>query len=95
MRSLLLPSLLILTTLGGCDAAKDAHGSATDYLVDSGATEQIKVYEIAKKNGAKLEACTQAMAIAALFLQAKNEDAWKEWKAKEKEDCESAGMPVS
>ena len=95
MKSRLLPSIMLVIALPGCDAANDAQSSATDYIMDSGAKEQIKVYEIAKKNGAKMEACTQAMAIAALFLQAKNEESWKEWKAKEKEDCEEAGIPVS
>lgn len=95
MRSHLILSGFLLAPLSGCDAAQDAQSSATDYIMDSGATEQIKVYEIAKRNGAKMEACTQAMAIAALFLQAKNEESWKEWKVKEKEDCEAAGIPVS
>ncbi len=50
--------------------------------------------DIAKKNGDKMQTCTQAMMIGQLFLQAKDETRYKEWKAKETADCKSAGMPT-
>lgn len=85
-------------TLLGCDTAQDAaqnaQGDLTDYVISSGAKDQIEVYEIAKKNGDNMQTCTQAMVIAQMFLQAKDEDSWKDWKAKEKEDCKAAGLPT-
>lgn len=62
-------------------------------MVGSAAEHQIDVYDIAKKNGDKMQACTQAMMIAQLFLQSKDEARWKEWKAKETADCKEAGIP--
>lgn len=72
----------------------DAQHAAGDFVVGSAAEDQIKVYEIAKKNGDKMQTCTQAMMIAQLFLQSKDEARWKEWKAKETADCKAAGMPT-
>ena len=83
-------SILMILTMGL--SACDAQQAVGDFAVGSAAEDQIKVYDIAKKNGAKMETCTQAMVIGQLFLQSKDETRWKEWKAKEVEDCKAAGM---
>jgi len=92
-------AIMIVATLTGCDAASDAatevQGDFVDSQMNNLAQEQIEVYEIAKKNGDTMQTCAQAMAIAQIFLQSKDEANWKSWKEKEKADCEAAGMPVS
>lgn len=83
--------------LAGCDAATDAvveaEGDLGDHVMGSAAQDQIEVYEIAKRNGDKMQTCMQAGMIAQFFLQSKDEASWKEWSAKEDEDCEAAGIP--
>jgi hypothetical protein len=79
--------------LSACDAVQDAQSDAADNMMGSLVEDQIEVYEIAKKNGDKMQTCVQAMGIAQGFLQAKDEESWKAWKVKEKEDCAAAGMP--
>ena len=81
--------MIVAMSLSACDAQQ----TVGDYAVGSAAEDQIKVYEIAKKNGDKMETCSQAMVIAQLFLQSKDETRWKEWKAKEAADCKEAGLP--
>ena len=91
---LLLVALVL--SLSACDAASDAasdaSGSVGDFTTGAAAKDQIEVYDIAKKNGDKMQTCAQAMVIAQLFLQAKDEARWKEWKAREAVDCKAAGM---
>ena len=53
-----------------------------------------KQYEIAKRNGSKMDTCVQAQLVAAAALQAKNEAAYQQWKAAQRADCSAAGLPV-
>ena len=85
---------LIIAACGASLSSCDAQQAAGDFAVGSVAEDQIKVYDIAKKNGDKMETCAQAMVISQLFLQSKDEARWKEWKAKQKADCKAAGMPT-
>lgn len=57
------------------------------------ASDSITQYQIAKRNGTKIDACVQAGMVAAAFLQAKDEGQYKSWKQTEKSDCAAAGMP--
>lgn len=57
------------------------------------ADDQVKQYDIAKRNGDKMQACVQAGFVKAAFLQAKDEGNYKKWMATEKTDCAAAGMP--
>lgn len=49
-------------------------------------------YQIAKRNGTKMDVCVQAGFVAAAYLQAKNETGYQRWKGTEKNDCEVAGL---
>ncbi len=90
-----LALVVTMAPLAGCDAASEVQADLVDGQMNSFAKEQIEVYNIAKKNDDKMQTCTQAMAIAQIFLQSKDEQNWKIWKEKEKTDCEAAGIPVS
>ena len=57
------------------------------------ADDAVKEYEIAKRNGTKMDVCVQAGLVTAAYLQAKDEDKYREWKATEKADCTAAGLP--
>lgn len=56
------------------------------------ADDMVKQYEIAKKNGDRMTMCVQAGAVAAAFMQAKDQTGFDRWKATEKADCRAAGM---
>lgn len=58
------------------------------------ATDAVEQYEMVKRNkGSAMELCVQAGMVTAAFLQAKDEESYKTWKATEKKDCARAGVP--
>jgi len=57
------------------------------------AEDAVKQYEIAKRQGDKMQICVQAGLVSAAYLQAKNEAKYNEWKAIEKKACSAAGVP--
>lgn len=59
------------------------------------ADDAIKQYEIAKRGNDQMDVYIHAGLVAAAFLQAKDEENYRKWKAIEKEEAKKAGMPVS
>jgi hypothetical protein len=57
------------------------------------ATDMVKQYEIAKRQGDPIQICVQAGFVTAAFLQAKDEANYQRWKKTEAEDCRKAGVP--
>lgn len=57
------------------------------------ATDAVAQYDIAKRQGDKMQTCVQAGFVAAAYLQAKDETNYTQWKATEKADCTAAGVP--
>lgn len=55
-------------------------------------SDQIKQYEIAKRQGDPIQICVQAGLVTAAYLQAKYEYRYREWKEKESSDCKRAGI---
>jgi hypothetical protein len=68
-------------------------GTRLDDIRDKVAADAVDQYEIAKRQGDKLQTCVQAGFVSAAFLQAKNEPQYNAWKATEAADCAAAGMP--
>lgn len=56
------------------------------------ASDTVAQYEIAKREGSKIQICVQAGFVSAAFLQAKDEQNYQKWKRIEKEDCQKAGL---
>lgn len=54
--------------------------------------DSIRQYEIAKRSGSKMDACVHAGFVSAACIQAKDEAAFKKWKAIERSDCARAGV---
>jgi hypothetical protein len=52
-----------------------------------------KEYEIAARQGDKMQVCVQAGLVSAAYLQAHDEDKYREWKRREDSDCSRAGLP--
>ncbi|MBT3278392.1 MAG: hypothetical protein HN370_03355 [Phycisphaerales bacterium] len=59
------------------------------------ASDMIKQYDIAKKNGTAIDAYVQASMVAAAFLQAEDETNYIKWKQIEKQEAKRAGMPAN
>lgn len=57
------------------------------------AADAVTQYEIASRNGTKMDKCMAAMGVSAAFLQSKNEPQYKAAKDRERVDCKAAGMP--
>ena len=58
------------------------------------ATDAVKQYEIAKRNGSAMDAYLQAGLVTASYLQAKDETNYKKWKEIENEEAKNAGMQI-
>lgn len=50
-------------------------------------------YAFAKRNGTLVAVCIYAESISVVYDQAHDEQNYQKWKAVEKVDCKSAGMP--
>lgn len=57
------------------------------------ATDAVRQYEIAKRQGDPIQICVQAGMVTAAYLQAKDEPNYQRWKKTEAEDCKKAGIP--
>lgn len=76
----------------GEEAQKQA---TTDYLDDihkQVSADAVEQYNIAKRQGDKIQICVQAGLVSAAYLQEKNEASYNTWKATEKTDCQKAGI---
>ncbi len=57
------------------------------------AEDAVTQYQIAERNGTKIDICVQAGMVSAAWLQAKNEQEYANWKAVQTQKCKAAGMP--
>jgi hypothetical protein len=57
------------------------------------AADSVKEYTIAKRQGDAMQICVQAGMVSAAYLQANDESNYQKWKAIEKTDCKTAGLP--
>jgi hypothetical protein len=67
--------------------------SDTQNIENQVASDAVKQYEIAERNGTKIDVCVQAGMVSAAYLQAKDENNYRNAKARENVDCAAAGMP--
>jgi hypothetical protein len=58
------------------------------------AADAVDRYAIAKRSGTSMDRCAQAGAVAAAYLQAKDEEHYRTWKGIESSDCVAAGVPA-
>jgi hypothetical protein len=58
------------------------------------AEDAVKQYEIAKRQGDKMQIYVQASMVSAAYLQANDEENYKKWKEIEKQDAKAAGAPT-
>lgn len=56
------------------------------------AVDAVKQYEIARRQGERMQICVQAGFVSAAYLQAKDERSYQRWKGVESQDCAAAGL---
>lgn len=62
-------------------------------ITDQVAVDSVEKYQIANRNGNKIDICVHAGLVAAAYLQAKDEANYRKWKSVESSDCVRAGLP--
>ena len=91
--SLLTLTLVSTLLLAACDVEKQA-AQSMQKIYNQVATDAVKQYEIAKRNGATpIDICVQAGLVSAAYLQAQDESNYSTWKGIEKSGCALAGVP--
>ncbi len=75
--------------MGGIEQKTD---SDMQNIKDKVASDSVAQYRIAERNGTAMDRCVQAGMVTAAFLQAKDEDDYRQWKAIEAKDCRAAGV---
>ena len=93
LRHPILDVLLVLVSIWIISDSGSTGTSSMNSLYNSVATDAVKQYEIAARQGDKIQICVQAGLVSAAYLQAKDETNYQAWKATEKKVCERAGMP--
>lgn len=89
---LLFVGFLFLISIGE-EANKEATSDFINDIHKQVSVDAVDQYNIAKRQGDKIQICVQAGIVSASYLQEKNEAKYNEWKAIEKSDCVSAGIP--
>ena len=77
----------MILSVAGCEKAM------MQSIHEEVAQDLVKQYNIAKRQGDKMQICVQAGLVSAAYLQAKDEAKYRKWKATEKSDCRAAGVP--
>lgn len=73
--------------------ATQNHSNPLAIIENKVADDAVDQYNIAKRQGDKIQICVQAGLVAAAYLQAKDETNYNKWQAIKKSDCNTAGIP--
>jgi hypothetical protein len=65
----------------------EASKSSVNDIYREVVSDSIRQYNIVKSNGSGVEKCVHAGLVAAAYLQANDENGYKEWKRIEERDC--------
>lgn len=84
----LIAGVLLAMVMTGCDSQEQQINTIHAKV----ANDAVEQYDIAKKQGDKVQICAQAGIVSAAYMQAKDEPKYNEWKAVEKADCKAAGI---
>lgn len=79
-----------ISSMGNKPATSAA--STEQQVYDKVANDAVEQYQIATRQGDKMQICVQAGLVSAAYLQAKDEVRYNEWKDVEKVRCETAGI---
>ena len=74
------------------DKPATSAASTEQQVYDKVVNDAVEQYQIATRQGDKMQICVQASLVSAAYLQAKDEVNYNEWKKIEKVRCETAGI---
>ncbi len=89
---IVIPVMIILIATIGISSSKTGISDMLPSIENYVAQDAIKQYEIAKRQGDKVQIYVSAGLVSAAFLQAKDEENYIKWKAIEKEAGKAAGI---
>lgn len=89
---LIVVIILWFLSLAGSGVEKQT-SSTMDNIYQKVADDAVAQYNIANRQGDKIQICVQAGLVSAAYLQAQNEESYRNWKDIQKIDCKRAGMP--
>lgn len=93
MRTLRFIALLGFTVVAATACQEMANSQMKD-IHNQVADDAVKQYEIAKRQGDKIQIYVQAGMVSAAYLQAQDETNYNKWKEIEKDAARAAGMPT-
>ena len=73
-------------------SAQEQTNTVLEDIRNQVATDAVKQYEIANRQGDKMQICVQAGFVSAAYLQAQNESSYRNWKDIQEMDCKRAGL---
>ena len=82
---------IILYIFGGSTEKQTA--STMNDIYKKVSADAVDQYNIANRQGDKIQICVQAGLVSAAYLPEKNESSYQNWKAIQKTDCQRAGIP--
>ncbi len=82
----------VLVVSNEISSLMSGESSSVKAVNDSVANDAINEYQIAKRQGDRMQVCVQAGMVAAALLLAKNEADYRTWKNIEHVDCAEAGI---
>jgi hypothetical protein len=83
----------VASSMTGASTSGQSGGSFMSNIEKQVASDSVRQYEIVQRNGSKMDMCVHAGIVSAAFVQAKDEENYKIWNAKENSDCARAGLP--
>ena len=93
MKKLIKVVLVVLVGIGIAAGVAASQEGVKHELAHGVADDLVEQYQIAKRNGTKMDVCVRAGAVAEAFLQAHDEGEYATWKKTQRADCARAGLP--
>jgi hypothetical protein len=83
----------VITALLLCSACDQMVDAQMQDIKKKVATDAVSQYEMAARQGDKIQKCVHAGMVAAAYLQAEDEANYGTWMSIQKADCAAAGVP--
>ncbi len=84
---------VLFLVLGSSSPTSQQTSKTMDDIYKKVSADAVEQYNIANRQGDKIQICVQAGLVSAAYLQEKNESSYQNWKAIQKIDCQKAGIP--
>lgn len=83
--------VLVVREIGSNVAAASGQQDTLAYVHHEVINQTLNEYELAVRDGSPVDRCVRAGMVAEAYLQANDEEGYKQWKKNEHRDCKAAG----